>query len=108
MSDSDPDFLSVVPELILHAWTVGRAHHEDLAANYAATLWQACDAEGGWIGRSGLALSALLDRWQSDAADHHGLLNDHHDGLGAAASQFVEMDRVFARRLGFRDDAHAG
>jgi hypothetical protein len=82
----------VVPELVFQVATLGRGRHEELAATYASTLSRAGDAGRGWVGRSGTALSALLGRWQSVAAEHHGLLNDHHDGLCAAAAGFVAMD----------------
>jgi uncharacterized protein YukE len=85
--------MRVVPELVFQACTLGRGRHEELAATYASTLSQAADAGRGWVGRSGTALSALLGRWQSVAAEHHRLLNDLHDGLYAAASSFVAMDR---------------
>jgi uncharacterized protein YukE len=100
--------LDVVPELVFHAATAGRGQHEELATTYAATQSQAWDAEYGWVGRSAMALSALLDRWQSDGAQHHRLLNDHHDGLDAAASTFVEMDRAHAERLSHVYDADVG
>jgi uncharacterized protein YukE len=86
--------MRVVPELVFQASTLGRTRHEELAATYASTQSQAADAGRGWVGRSGAALSALLGRWHSDASEHHRLLNDHHDGLCAAASTFVEMDRA--------------
>jgi uncharacterized protein YukE len=86
--------MRVTPELVFQASTLGRTCHDELAATYASTESRATDAGPGWVGRSGMALAALLGRWQSDAAQHHRLLNDHHDGLHAAASTFVEMDRV--------------
>ncbi len=101
------DGLDIVPEQVYQAAAVGRAHHEELAGTYALTQLQAWDAEAGWVGRSGAALSALLDHWQSDAAGHHRLLNDHHDGLYAATSMFVGMDRVNAAKLNLVDDDHA-
>jgi uncharacterized protein YukE len=86
--------MRVTPELVFQASILGRARHEELAATYASTQSRATDAGRGWVGRSGTALAALLGRWQSEAAEHHRLLNDHHDGLHAAASTFIEMDRA--------------
>jgi uncharacterized protein YukE len=86
--------MRVVPELVFAAATQARARHEELAVTYASTQSQVGDAACGWVGRSGAALAALLGRWQSDTAKHHRLLNDHHDGLAAAASRFVETDRL--------------
>jgi uncharacterized protein YukE len=91
--------LDIVPEDVFHVATLGRAQHEELAGTYASTQSQGWDAESGWIGRSGAALSGLLDRWQSHAAEHHRLLNDHHDGLYTAATVFPEMDDQNAERL---------
>lgn len=101
------DDLDIVPEQVYRAAAVGRAHHAELADTYTRTQSQAWAAEAGWIGRSGAALSALLDRWQSDAAGHHRLLNDHHDGLYTAASTFVGMNRINAEKLNLVDDDHA-
>jgi uncharacterized protein YukE len=101
------DDLDIVPEQVYQAAAVGRARHEELAGTYASTQSQAWDAETGWVGRSGAALSALLDRWQSDAAGHHRLLNDHHDGLYTATSMLVGMDRLNAEKLILVDDDHA-
>ena len=93
------DNLSVKPEEVFHAATVGRDQHEELAGTYASTQSQGWDAESGWVGSSGAALSGLLDRWQSHAGDHHRMLNDHHDGLDAAGTTFSEMDKHDAQRL---------
>lgn len=100
--------LDIVPELVFHAATVGRGQHEELATAYASTQSQAWDAEWGWVSRSSVALSALLDRWQSEAAEHHRLLNAHHDGLDVAASTFTEMDRADAQRPSHVYDADVG
>ncbi|MGH3531705.1 MAG: hypothetical protein ACRDSX_07215, partial [Mycobacterium sp.] len=54
------DNLEIVPEEVFHAAAVGRAHHEELAGTYASTQSQGWDAESGWVGRSGAALSGLL------------------------------------------------
>jgi uncharacterized protein YukE len=86
--------MRVIPELVFQASILGRSRHEDLAATYASTQSRASDAQPGWVGRSGVALASLLGRWQSDAAEHHRLLNDHHDRLHVAASTFVAMDRA--------------
>jgi WXG100 family type VII secretion target len=91
--------LVVAPEEVFHAATAGRTHHEQLAGTYASTQSQAWDAESGWVGQSGAALSGLLDRWQSHAADHHRMLNDHHDGLCSAATAFGDMDDDNAQRV---------
>ncbi len=93
------DNLEIVPEEVFHAAAVGRAHHEELAGTYASTQSQGWDAESGWVGRSGAALSGLLEGWQSHAAEHHRLLNDHHDGLHTAATVFPQMDKQNAKRL---------
>ena len=93
------DNLRITPEEVFHAATVGRDHHEELAGTYASTQSQGWDAESGWVGSSGAALSGLLDRWQSHASDHHRMLNDHHDGLDAAAAAFTEMDNNAGQRL---------
>ncbi len=69
------DNLEIKPEEVFHAATVGRDHHEQLASTYASTQSQGWDAESGWVGRSGTALSGLLDRWQSHALDHHQMIN---------------------------------
>jgi uncharacterized protein YukE len=86
--------MRVIPELVFQASILGRSRHEELAGVYASTQSRATDAGPGWVGRSGVALASLLGRWQSDAAEHHRLLNEHHDRLHAAASTFVEMDRA--------------
>jgi WXG100 family type VII secretion target len=91
--------LDIVPEEVFQAAAVGRAHHEELAGTYASTQSQGWEAESGWVGRSGAALSGLLDCWQSHAAEHHRMLNDHHDGLHTAATVFPEMDDQNAQRL---------
>ncbi|MEE6136669.1 WXG100 family type VII secretion target [Mycobacterium sp. 050128] len=91
--------LDVVPGLVFHAATEGRGQHEELAVTYASTQSQGWDAEGGWVGSSAVALSGLLDRWQSDATQHHAMLNHHHEGLDAAASGFVDMERDNAQQL---------
>lgn len=91
--------LEIVPDEVFHAATVGRRHHEQLAGTYASTQSQGWDAQPGWVGQSGAALSGLLDRWQSHAADHHRMLNDHHDGLCTAAMAFTDMDDDTAQRV---------
>lgn len=101
------DDLDILPEQVYQAAAVGCAHHEELIGTYTSTQSQAWDAKTGWVGRSGAALSVLLDRWQSDAAGHHRLLNEHHDGLYAATSRFVGMDRLHAENLNLVDDDHA-
>jgi uncharacterized protein YukE len=99
--------LDIVLEQVYQAAAAGRARHEELTGTYASTQSQAWDAEAGWVGRSGAALAVLLDRWQSDAAGHHRLLNDHHDGLYTATSMFVAIDQVNAETLILVDDDHA-
>jgi uncharacterized protein YukE len=84
--------LDIVPEHVHHAATVGRAHHEELAGTYVSTHSQVVDAKYGWVGRSGSALSSMLDQWHSDAGEHHTILNHHHDGLQTAACAFVDGD----------------
>jgi uncharacterized protein YukE len=91
--------MDIVPTGVVHAAALGRAQHEGLAGTYASTLSQGWDAQAGWVGRSGAALSGLLDRWQSHAGQHHRLLNDHHDGLLTAVAVFVELEDRNARRL---------
>ena len=93
------DNLEIAPEEVFHAAAVGRNHHEQLAGTYASTQSQWWDAASGWVGQSGAALSGLLDRWQSHAANHHQLLNDHHDGLHIAATAFIDMDDDSAQRV---------
>lgn len=93
------DNLNIKPEEVFHAATVGRNHHEQLAGTYASTQSQCWDAESGWVGSSGAALSGLLDRWQSHAGAHHRMINDHHEGLDAAATTFSQMDKDAAQRL---------
>jgi uncharacterized protein YukE len=100
--------LDVVPQLISRVAAVGRGRHEELAAVYARTQSRGWDAEAGWVGRSGRALSALLDRWQSAAAEQYGLLDYHHCGLDSAASAYDDMERAHARRLSRTHDADAG
>jgi uncharacterized protein YukE len=84
--------LEITPTEVFHVATLGRVRHEELAGTYASTQSQGWDAEPRWVGRSGAALSGLLDRWQSDATEHHRLLNQHHDGLCAAATVLPEID----------------
>ena len=91
--------LDIAPDQVYDAAAVGRAHHERLAGTYASTQSQGWDAQAGWVGQSGMALTGLLDRWQSDAADHHRLLNDYHDGLHNAATAFIEVDGAGAQKL---------
>jgi uncharacterized protein YukE len=91
--------VDIVPIEVVHAAALGRAQHEGLAGTYASTQSQGWDAEAGWVGRSGAALSGLLDRWQSRAGEHHRLLSDHHDALDTAAMVFLEMEDRNARRL---------
>jgi WXG100 family type VII secretion target len=91
--------LEIVPEDVFHAATVGRNHHEELAGTYASTQSQGWDAESGWVGTSGAALSGLLDRWQSHAADHHRMINDHNEHLDTAATAFSEMDKHAAQQV---------
>ena len=64
-----------------------------------STQSQGWDAQAGWVGLSGAALSGLLDRWQSHAGAHHRMLNDHHHALETAATMFLEMDEHNAQRL---------
>lgn len=101
------DGLDIALEQVYQAAAVGRARHEELTGTYASTQSQAWDAEAGWVGRSGVALAVLLDRWQSDAAGHHRLLNEHYDGLYTASSVFVATDRVNAETLILGDDDRA-
>jgi uncharacterized protein YukE len=89
----------IAPTEVFDAAALGRVQHEGLAGTYASTQSQGWDAEPGWIGRSGSALSRLLNRWQSDATEHHRLLNDHHDGLCAAATVFRQLDDSNAQLL---------
>jgi uncharacterized protein YukE len=91
--------MDIVPTEVVHAAALGRAQHEGLAGTYASTQSRGWDAEAGWVGRSGAALSRLLDRWQSHAGAHHRLLNDHHHALDTAATVFFEMEDRNARRL---------
>jgi uncharacterized protein YukE len=91
--------MDIVPTEVVHAAALGRAQHEGLAGTYAATQSQGWDAEAGWVGRSGAALSGLLGRWQSHAGEHHRLLSDHHDALDTVATVFLEMEDRNARRL---------
>jgi uncharacterized protein YukE len=91
--------LEIAPTEVFHAATLGRVQHEALAGTYASTQSRGWDAEPGWVGRSGAALSVLLDRWQSVASEHHRLLSDHHDGLYAAATVLSEMDGHNAQLL---------
>jgi WXG100 family type VII secretion target len=91
--------LEITPEEVFHAATVGRMHHEQLADTYASTQSQGWDAESGWVGQSGAALSGLLDRWQSHAANHHQLLNEHHDRLHTAATAFPDLDDHSVQRV---------
>jgi uncharacterized protein YukE len=91
--------MDIVPTEVVHAAALGRAQHEGLAGTYAATQSQGWDAQAGWVGRSGTALSGLLDRWQSHAGEHHRLLNDHHHALDTAATVFLDMEDRNARRL---------
>jgi uncharacterized protein YukE len=91
--------MDIVPSEVVHAAALGRAQHEELAGTYASTQSQGWDAQVGWVGRSGAALSGLLDRWQSAAGAHHRLLNDHHHAIDTAATVFLEMEDHNARRL---------
>ncbi len=93
------DNLTIKPEEVFHAATVGRNHHEQLATTYASTQSQGWDAESGWVGTSGTALSGLLDRWQSHAVDHHQMINHHHERMDTAAATFAEMDDNAVERL---------
>jgi WXG100 family type VII secretion target len=93
------DNLTIKPEEVFHAATVGRDHHEQLATTYASTQSQGWDAESGWVGSSGAALSGLLDRWQSHATNHHQMLNDHHEHLDNAATAFTELDHQAGQRV---------
>jgi WXG100 family type VII secretion target len=93
------DNLEIAPEEVLHAATVGRNEHEQLADTYASTQSQGWDAESGWVGQSGAALSTLLDGWQSLATDHHELLNEHHDRLHTAATAFPDLDDRSAQQV---------
>lgn len=91
--------MDIVPTEVVHAAALGRVLHEGLAGTYAATQSQGWDAQVGWVGRSGAALSGLLDRWQSHAGAHHRLLNDHHHALDTAATVFLDTDDRNAQRL---------
>jgi uncharacterized protein YukE len=91
--------MDIVPTEVVHAAALGRAQHEGLARTYASTQSQGWDAEAGWVGRSGAALSSLLDRWQSHGDEHHRLLNDHHDAVYTAATVFLEKEDRNAGRL---------
>ena len=91
--------MDIVPTEVVHAAALGRVQHEGLAGTYASTQSQGWDAEAGWVGRSGAALSILLDRWQWRAGEHHRLLNDHHDALDTAALVFLEMEDCHTQRL---------
>ncbi len=93
------DNLTIKPDEVFHAATVGRTHHEQLATTYASTQSQGWDAESGWVGTSGAALSGLLDRWQSHAVDHHQMINHHHERMDTAAVTFAEMDDNAAERV---------
>ncbi len=93
------DNLEIKPEEVFHAAALGRNQHEELASTYASTQSQGWDAESGWVGTSGAALSGLLDRWQSHAVDHHQMINHHHEGMDTAAVTFAEMDDNAAERV---------
>ncbi len=93
----------IAPEQVFDAAAVGRREHEQLAGTYASTQSQGWDAQAGWVGQSGIALSGLLDRWQSDAAGHHRMLNGHHDGLCTTARAFIEGEQTNARKLDLAD-----
>jgi uncharacterized protein YukE len=93
------DNLDIKPEEVFHAATVGRDHHEQLAGTYASTQSQGWDAESGWVGTSGTALSGLLDRWQSHALDHHQMINHHHERMDTAATSFSELDNNGVERV---------
>jgi uncharacterized protein YukE len=100
--------MQVVPGQVYQAAALGRAHHEGLAGVYHSTLSQAWDAQPRWVGRSGAAFWALLGRWQRDAAEHHRLLNDHHDGLHTAACAVVGTDQTNGHTLARVDDTDTG
>ena len=93
------DNLKIKPEEVFHAAALGRNQHEQLATTYASTQSQGWDAESGWVGTSGTALSGLLDRWQSHALDHHQMINHHHERMDTAASTFSELDNNAAERV---------
>lgn len=93
------DNLEIKPEEVLHAAALGRNQHEELAGTYASTQSQGWDAESGWVGTSGAALSGLLDRWQSHAIDHHQMINGHHERMDTAATAFSELDDNAAERV---------
>ncbi|BBX47947.1 WXG100 family type VII secretion target [Mycobacterium cookii] len=93
------DNLEIKPEEVFHAAALGRNQHEELGGTYASTQSQGWDAESGWVGSSGAALSGLLDRWQSHAIDHHQMINSHHERLDTAATSFSELDNNAAERV---------
>lgn len=91
--------LRACPDMLLHVSTELDNHARVLHGVQRSCDRDVDDAQPGWVGSSGAALSELLNRWATAGSGHLARLGEHADGIRSAAVGLGEMEQSNAASL---------